>query len=301
MIFRISVLFSLLLSSVSIDAQELQAEVRVNTPQLQTADPEIFSSLEGDVNDFLNNTDWTDDEFEPFERIKCNVQLTIKEELSDNTYRADLAIQSTRPVYGSNYETPVFSYLDQGVTFSYEQYTPLEYGTTQFNDNLSSVLCFYAYIILALDYDSYEQKGGDRFLERAQEIINAIPPNVADKVGGWRPNDSDRNRYWILDNLLSPTFSPLREAYYQYHRKGLDNMFQNTEKGKEQILSSLKKIDKVNRSKPSSMMVQLFATAKRDEIIEIFKKAPRNMQVNVYQIMATIDASNISEYAILKS
>ncbi len=281
--------------------QELQVEVRVNTPQLQSTDPEVFSSLEGDVSDFLNNTDWTEDEFEQEERIQCNLQLTIKEELSDNTFRADLAIQSTRPVYGSNYETPVFTYLDQGVTFSYEQYRPLQYGTTQFTDNLSSVLCFYAYIILAMDYDTYSKFGGDIHLEKAEEIINAIPSNVAESVGGWTPNESDRNRYWVLDNLLSPALRPLREAYYLYHRKGLDNMFRDTEKGKDHIVTALEKIDKVNRAKPNSMMIQLFATAKSDEIIEIFKQAPRDIQLKVYQIMATIDASNISEYSILKS
>lgn len=281
-------------------AQELNCNVRINVQKLQTADPRVFETLEQAMTEFLNNQKWTSDYFDTKERINCNFLLTIQEERSPTSFKADLAIQASRPVYGSDYETSILNHIDKDVTFVYEQFQPLQFSINGFNDNLSAVLSFYVYLIIGLDYDSFELYGGEPYLQTAQEIVNNIPQNVAAVNLGWRSLDSDRNRFWIVENLLSPRVRPYRKAMYQYHRLALDVMSNDVDAGRSIMTSAIEEIGKVNQAYPNSMIVQMFANAKSDEVIEIYKRGNRSEQDKFVNLMSKIDPTNASNYREVK-
>lgn len=291
-------LFFFVLAMTGLQAQELNFSVKVNALKLQTVDPRVFATLEQAVAEFLNNQKWTEDVFEPVERINCNIVMTIQEELSPTSFKADLAIQASRPVFGSTYETRLLNHLDKQVTFSYEQYQPLQYSKSVFNDNLSSVLAFYVYVILGMDYDSFSLFGGDTHLQTAQEILNTVPQGASE---GWRSVEGNRNRFWLIENLLSPRVRPLRQGMYEYHRQGLDVMGTDANTGRAIVLQALEELEKVNQSYPNSMIVQMFSNAKSDEIVEIFKRGTRQEQDRVVQIMSKVDATNASKYRSIRS
>ena len=284
------------LMTASAFAQDIDFQININTPKLQTTDPAVFTSLKNAMRDFVDNVDWSPDAFEPEERIKCSIQLTIKEELSANTFSADMAIQAVRPVYGSTYETILLSHVDKDVSFQYEQFQPLIYSKNAFKDNLSSILAFYANIVLGMDYDSFSPFGGEQFFQTANDILNIVPPAITQSFPGWRSLDGRRNRYWIIENILSPKFRVYRSAMYDYHRQGLDIMFENANAGRAVLLNSLEVVSGVNRSYPNSMLVQMFANSKSEEIIEIFKEGTRDEKTKVRSIMSKIDSPNASKY-----
>ena len=267
---HIFLLFITCLVASSSFSQDIEFQININTPKLQTTDPKVFESLANSIRDFVDNVNWSDDEFETEERIKCSVQLTIREELSANTFSADMAIQAVRPVYGSSYETILLSHVDKDVSFQYEQYQPLIYSRNSYKDNLTSILSFYINIILGMDYDSFSPFGGEVFFQQANDILNIVPPAATQIFPGWRALDGRRNRYWMITNILSPRFRTYRSAMYDYHRQGLDIMSDDPNTGRAVILQSLEVVSNVNRLQPQSMLVQMFANAKANEVIEIF-------------------------------
>lgn len=281
-------------------AQELNCSVRVNIQKLQTVDPSVFETLEQTITEFMNNTKWTDDVFNIEERINCNILLTVQEELSPTSFKADLAIQASRPVYNSNYITATLNHVDKDVTFEYEQYQPVLFSRNTFNDNLSAVLSFYAYVILGLDYDSFSLYGGEPYFQAAQEIINTVPSSAAAAFKGWRSIDGNRNRFWIAENLLSPRVRSLRQSWYEFHRHGLDMMVEDPVAGRAVIAKSLEELLKVNQSYPNSMIIQMFNNTKSNEIVEIFKGGSANEKQQVIQVMSRIDATNASDYRSIR-
>jgi hypothetical protein len=294
--------FALLLSacaSIAFAQGELHATVRVSTPQLQKNDRRVFDQLETSLRDFLNTTKWTQDAYEQDERIKCSFILTISEEGDNNSFRAELAVQSTRPVFGSAYETALISHLDKDVVFTYEQNQPIEFlvDATD-NQNISALFAFYAYVIIGLDYDSYSLNGGEPYFLTAQQIVTNIQNSSANNSPGWRPSDGgkNRNRYWIMENLLNPRLKPYRAAMYNYHRKGLDMFTTDMDGAKAVILQTLEEVDKANTAYFNAMIVQMFSNAKRDELIEMFKVAGKPQKERVIQIMSKIDPSNSPRY-----
>lgn len=288
--------FLLFLAGRLLTAQEFIVDATINTPKLQTADPKVFKSLETAIEEFFNNQNWTDDDFEAEERINCQIQLTITEELSETSFRAELAIQSTRPVFNSAYESAMLTHLDKDISFSYEQFQPLIYTENNFNDNLTSILSFYAYIMLGLDYDSFSPFGGEEHFLTAQDVLNTVPQTVTATNKGWRQMDGNRNRYWMLENLLSPRIKPFRQAFYEYHRKGLDLIADQTLEGRANMATAIETINQVNRDYPNAMILQVFANTKANEIIEIFKLGTREEKMKVKRTMTQIDASNAARY-----
>lgn len=278
---------------------EIQATVRISTPQLQQADRKVFDQLEVSLRDFLNNTKWTQDPFEPDERIKCNFIFTISEELGSNFYKAELAVQAVRPVYGSGYETPLISHLDKDCTFGYEQNQPIEFLLDAAdNQNLPAILAFYVYVILGMDYDSFSLYGGEQHYLTAQQIVTNVQSGGSSGAGGWRPADGgkNRNRYWVIENLLNPRVKPYRAAMYSYYRKGLDNFATNLDQGKVAVLQALEEVDKVNVAYFNAMIIQMFANAKRDELVEMWKVGSKPQKDRVTQIMSKIDPANGQRY-----
>lgn len=300
MFIRVSLFFLFLGGFSNSWGQELNFSVKINTQKVQKADPVIFETLTQTMLEFLNNQKWTDDIFQLDEKINCNLLLTIQEEISETGFKAELAIQSSRPVFNSSYETPLLNYIDKEVSFSYQQFQPLQFSRNTFNDNLSAILSFYVYIILGLDYDSYAPRGGENYFQIAQEIVNNIPQGVADANPGWRSLDGDRNRYWMIENILSPRVRIFRESFYNYHRQGLDYMADDVEKGRGAIKTALEAIVGVTKSYPNSMIVQMFANSKANEIIEIYKMSPQEERSSISQILSGLDPANANRYRVLR-
>lgn len=277
-------------------AQEFNFNVTLNSEKATTTDKKVFESLELTLKDFLNSQKWTEDEFEPEERIDCNVQLTIIEELSANSFKADFIIRATRPVFNSDYQTTLLSYADKGITFEYEPYQPIEYSDNVFTTNLASILAFYSYTILGLDYDSFSPYGGEKYFQKAQDILNAVPPNLTGTYKGWRALDGNRNRYWLIESILSPRTRKLRQAMYDYHRQGLDVMAENVDLGRAKLSKVLDVVEEVNKNYPNAMIIQMFTLAKGDEIVEIFKGGNKNQQDKAIRILTRLDASSANKY-----
>lgn len=289
-----------LMLGLTLHAQELEVTVKVNTPTIQMADPRVFQDLQAAIQGFMNNQKWTNETYQPEERIKVTLLLNITQEFSASSFGGDLNIQAVRPVYGSTYETPLISHLDKDVTFTYEQFQPLEFSENNFNDNISSILSFYAYVIIGLDYDSFSPFGGEPYFQIAQDVLNAVPQAVTANNKGWRSIDGNRNRYWIVENLLSPRVRNLRQAYYDYHRQALDLMSSDVVSGRALMLEAIEAVAQVNQTYPNAMAVQMFTNAKSNEIVEIYKQGTPTEKNRIVQSMTRIDGSNASKYRAIR-
>ena len=275
------------------EAQELNVDVQITYPALKTADPKTIRTLETAIREFYNNTQWTDLEFEKDERIESSIQINIKNDPSANSFVADIYVNSGRPVYNSNYTTPILNHVDKDVGFSYEELRPILNNTNNFTDNLSSILTYYAYIILGFDFDTFSPMGGDPYFKIAENIINNVPANVSSGDRSWTALGGDRNRYWLIENILNPRVKKLRQAMYDYHRNGLDKLYTDINVGKAVILSSIKGIGQVSNLYRNAMIVQMFSNAKRQEVLEIFRNSIKSEQRQVYKAMASIDPSQV--------
>ena len=283
-----------------LQAQELDFNVKV-TPSsaISKADPRIFKTLEKTIDEFINNNKWTTDEFEEEERIKGSIQITIVSDPSPTSFEADILIQSIRPVFNSDYSTQVMNYKDEGVLFEYVELQPLENNVNTFKDNLSSVLLFYIYYILGMDYDSFSLLGGERYFQVAQDIASAIPTNVSSADQGWNiSNQTSRSK--MIESLLSPRSRRVREASYTYHRLGLDEASSDIGQAKNAIMNSLKNVQSVNASTPNSLTVQMFMDSKRRELVDVFLQSDRSMISKVYDILIEIDPSQSGIYNQLR-
>ena len=287
-------LFIALLSLSVASAQELKFKVNItNTSKNQIVDPKVYQSMRVAIEEFLNNTKWTDDVFEQEERINGSIQLTITEETSPNSFKADLMIQSARPIYGTVNETPLLNHNDRGIVFGYEQFQPLQFSRNVFTDNLTAILSFYAHIILGMDYDSFALNGGEPYFQLAQEILNNVPQGID---GGWS-SSTNRSRYQMIQNILAPSSRDLRKAMYDYHRQGLDVMHKDVAGGRAIVAKAIQMIGNIgNANQQNAMIVQMFANAKSLEIVEIFKVGTFQEKQNILQIMQRLDPANASKY-----
>jgi hypothetical protein len=290
----------MLFSVLALSAQgDLNATVRINSPQLQRTDRKVIDQLEASLRDFLNTTKWTNDNFTPDERIKCTFIMTIESEGDNNTFTGLLAVQATRPVFNSGYETTIFATQDKEISFVYEQNQAIEFNPDNAeNQNLPAIFAFYAYIILGLDYDSFSQYGGEQYLQSAQQMVVNIQNSTTNKSSGWRPSNADKNRsrYWLAENLVSPRIRPFRNAFYTYHRKGLDMFTTNQDEARNNVAAALEDVDKAGVAYLNSMIIQLFSQMKRDEIVEMMKNAPIQLRQRVFQIMVKADPANTQRY-----
>jgi len=284
----------------SVIAQEFKFNVSVIAPRSQTVDAKVFETLEKEVYNFFNNTKWTDDEYEDHEKIEGNINISITDELNPTTFTIDVNVQSIRPVYNSNYKSQLVNYSDQGIPVAYTEGQPIQNSFNSYIDPLSSLLTYYAYLILGYDYDSYEAFGGEKHFQTALNIINNIPPGVGSGTG-WDSNSRDlTSRYNVIENLLDPKSRPLRQATYEYHLKSLDEMHNDAGKSRAVMLSAITAVDQVNKAYLNSALVRMFADSKRKEIIEIFKGGDRGQQTKVYDLMVQLDPARTSEYAKIK-
>ena len=283
--------------------QELNVTVKVNTQQLQLVDPAVFTTLEQSITEFLTQK-WTNDVYEAEERIDCNFIFTLQKEISATSFEMTLAIQSSRPIYGTDQSTPILNTIDSYVSFDYEQYQPLQFSENRFENNLTSVLAFYVNVILGMDYDTFSPNGGDPFFQKAQEIVNAVPSGLYSTYLGWSSTDASnsrgsKNRFWIVENLLSPRMKPFRLGMYQYHRLGLDMMTTDIPSSRAAIAEVVNTVGQVDQSYPNAILTQLFLNAKRTEVIEIFKRGTNTERNTVRQVMTRVDPANGAQYRSL--
>jgi len=285
-----------LLAFNTLKAQELNCQVSViNTPKLQLSatDLEILKDMENNIYEFMNTTRWTKDVFEIEERINCSVLITITGKNNDNL-TGKIQVQSTRPVFNSSYNTTVFNTIDQDFNVAYLRNTTLLFSIEQYRNNLTSILGFYAYMILGYDYDTFSFEGGEKYFENAQTISN-LAKNSGDP--GWAASSGKRrNRYWLVDNALQSLFKPLRNAYYVYHREGLDAMYNNPVDARKKIIEALKFVDKVQRARPGNFNVQVFMNAKGDELISIFSQAEMSEKNTAVNLLKRLDPAGSSKY-----
>jgi hypothetical protein len=285
----------ILLSSIALKAQELNVNVKVSAPRLNLVDPKVFQTLEKQISEFINNTKWTDDEFEPNERIEGNLNITITAENSATNFSADIYVQIIRPVFNSNYKSQVLNFVDK-VSFAYQEFQPIENSFNSYYDPLSSLLTYYAYMMLGADYDTYSLLGGDKYYQIAQKIVQSIPSNLTSMKIEWMSDGNNRNKYWMMENMMNPRVRPLRQAIYEYYINSMDKMHEDASRSRAIMLSALTTINSVHRSYPNSVVVPLFVDSKRNEIIEIFKGGGRGEQSKVYDIMVNLDPAQASQY-----
>ncbi|MDR0296371.1 MAG: DUF4835 family protein [Prevotellaceae bacterium] len=282
-------------------AQELRCGLSVNYSKIQGTNQSIFTTLQKDLQDFVNNTAWTNNLFATDERIECNIFINITEQLSANEFRATLQVQSSRPVFGSTFITPMFNYMDNEVLFTYIEYDQIQFNEQVYTSPLPSLIAFYCYIMLGLDYDSFSLLGGTEYLKKAENIVlNAQNAPVK----GWRPYDGSRtNRYWMIENMLNYKYGPMRNVYYKYHRLGLDLMNTSVSDGRIGVMEALLDIQRVHRDRPDTylFLLKLFFDAKADEIVNIFLEAPETERMRAYQILVEVDKMNEKKYVKLKN
>lgn len=292
----------LLAAVFQIRGQELEMNVSVLTQasiNSLTNDPAFFKELQNSMMEFLNTTKWSDDEFQPLEKIKGTVQLTITEEVQASVFKAELVWQTERPVFRSSYSSPVISLIDKNVAFTYNGLQPLLKTTNTFYDNLSSILSYYVYLTLGMDYDSFSLNGGEPHFLKAQEIITSLPSNYS-RDEGWKNDGSGRrNRFWLMENILNPRMRQFRQAFYEYHRLSLDKMYEDADRSRATMLSSLTSMGQANIDYPNSYLIQMFGDAKKDEIIEIFKPGDKGQKTKVKAIMVGMDFTKTSRYEAL--
>lgn len=262
-------------------SQELNCDVVVNAQQTGSGNLTIFKTLEKQLTEFVNNTKWTNKTFAPQERIDCSMIITITD-YSGEAFQGTIQVQSSRPVYGSSFSTPIYNFNDRDFSFRYLEFQNLIYNPAQYESNLISVLAFHIHMILGLDADSFSINGGDAYFKQAQTIVNY---SQQDNFSGWKLEDGLQSRFILIDNILSPTFSAYRDVMYGYHREGLDVMSDNVKKGKDAIATTLKKFETMNSRRPNSFLLRTFFDAKAEEIEQIFTDGPN---VNIASLKETL-------------
>ena len=288
------VLFLLLGSNLL--GQELKCNIQVNSAKIQGTNRTAFQTLQTALYEFMNNTSWTDHVYSQEERIECNIQINITDQIGSDQYKGTIQVQSRRPIYGTSYNTVLLNFLDNDMDFKYIEFDKLEFNLNSFQSNLTSVLAYYAYIIIGLDYDSYSFKGGSDYLLKAEKIVTNAQ-NAQEK--GWKPYEGSRkNRYWLTENLLNEKYAPVREVNYKYHRLGLDRMYDKTAEGRAEIAEALVSIQKVYRDKPDPylFLLQVFFDAKSEELVNIFSESFASEKTRVYNILVEVDPTRVDTY-----
>ncbi len=275
-------------------AQELNFTVKVVNPQVRTADPKTFVSMEQAVRDLINSTKWTDDVYEQNERLTGSIQLTIDKETNATSFTAKMSIQVNRPIFGTDNTTPLLTHLDAEISINYDQFQPLQYVKNNFQDNLTSTLAYYVYVILGTNADSFAPLGGEAYWQTAQEIYNNLPDGLK---GEWKGKELDnQKRYWFVENVLSPRLKNYRQAIYEYHRLGLDLASTDMARCKASIVQALDHMEEAHQAYPNTRVIRTFAATKVNELVEIFKAASPEQKARFIAIMTKLDPSNASKF-----
>ena len=289
------------------NSQEIQARltVNVNKDKVSTqTDRKIFQTLQTALTNFVNNRKWTNDAFQTSEKIQCNFLLNINDVVGTNVYRATLTVQAARPAYNSTYQCPLINFIDDNIVFRYLEFQPVEFnenriqGSDALVSNLTAVFAYWVYIILGLDYDSFSLRGGDQYFLRAQNIVNYAPESS--DISGWKNFESQRNRYWLAENLNSNRFALFHDAVYSYYRHGMDLLYDNEDEARNGVLNSLNYLSTIDKENPNSMLMQFFFQGRSGEFVKIFSKAKKDVRDRALNQLLKLDITNARMYNDLK-
>jgi Domain of unknown function (DUF4835) len=286
----------------ALSAQELNCNVQISAQRIQGSNRQVFESMQKDLYEFLNNTVWTNHVFSYAERIDCNLLINLTDQLSADEFKGTIQVQLSRPVFNTTYNSTMLNFIDNSFQFKYVEFQPLEFDPTTYRSSLVSVLAYYTYMILGFDYDSFSPLGGTEFFQMAEKIVtnaqNAPEP-------GWKPYDGsrNRNRYWLVKNVLDKEYEGVRQFIYDYNLNGLDKMESKIAEARTSMVESLKLMQDVYRKKPDPFMylVQIVMEAKSDELINIFSAAFPEEKSRVVQILTEIDPANKAKYEKINS
>jgi len=292
------IVIGLFFAPAFINAQELNCKVQILSPSIQTspADKQTLESLQQNIFEMLNNTRWTTETFKPEEKIECSIVMNINEHPSQDEFGGTIQITSSRTIFNTNYSSTVFNFVDENFKFTYQRNTPFIFSIDMHRSNITSVIAFYAYMIIAYDYDTFSPEGGTKYFVKAQQIANNAQ---SASEPGWRAAEGDRNRYWLVDNHLHQVFKPLRQAFYKYHRLGFDKMYDDVAAGRKAVLESLDLVQAVATARPASFNVQLFFSAKVTELVNLFSGAPEDEKMKGYNLCKKMDPGNSTKYAAI--
>ena len=278
---------------IAVDAQELNCQVSINSQQVSISDKTKFETLQKAIYEFMNNRQWTNTTFDISERIECSIYITFGKNSSGDNYTASIQVQSSRPVYNSAFNSIMVNVVDNDFDFSWVEHDPLDFQINTYTSNLTSVLAFYAYIIIGNDFDSFSLNGGNQYYNDAQTIVNNAQ-NA--RESGWKSFEGQKNRYWLIENILNSSYSDYRKFTYEYHRLGLDQLSSSMSKGRVAVLKSFKYLQQVHRNKPGLYIMNLLMDAKRDEFIGVFSEAPVNEKNSAKAILSEIDPAHSGDY-----
>jgi hypothetical protein len=274
-------------------AQELRCNVTVSARGIQGANQNLFRTMQSDLYDFMNNRKWTDHVYSYDEKIRCNILIRLDEQISADEFKGSIQVQLTRPIFNTSYTSTVLNIKDNDFHCKYVEFQPLEFNETSNRDNLTNIMAFYAYVILGFDYDTFSEEGGTEYFQKAQAIVNNSQ-NARER--GWKAFESERNRYWLIENVLNKSYSSFRTCMYNYHRNGLDLMSDKVEEGRANIADALRDIQKVFRRRPSTYILQMFFDAKADELVNVFSQSFPDERNRVMAILNEVDPSNGRKY-----
>jgi len=291
---KIIILFLIVFfSGITVRAQELNCNFQVNSSQIIGSDKSIFEVMQTKLSEFVNSRKWTNHNYQIHERIECTMLINITERVNPTSFKATIQIQSRRPVFNSSYSTTLINHIDKDFDFNFNEFEQLEYSENSYVSNLTSVVSFYVYMILAMDYESFSKNGGSPYLTKAQTIVTNAQGSGS---SGWKAFEDTKNRYWLVENLLKPNYAVFREAMYNYHRLGFDVMSADVSKGRAVVSASIKSLEKVYTYDMNSFQLQFFFNAKADEIVELFKEAPQSEKSEIVPILNKINPANSNVY-----
>lgn len=294
---QLIVLICLLTTHLSAQAQELNCQVTINSDQLfaqQKTDFSYVNQLKGIITEFMNNRRWSNDQFAVSERINCSMNINLIKSLTQGAFEATAQIVVTRPVYGTNYETTTFSYVDRAFNFVYLPTTPVYFRDNQYSDDLTSLLAFYANVILAVDYDTFSKRGGNPFIQKAYTIVNLAQQGSSN--GAWQNSGDRRNRYWLVENLQNQQLLPFRDGIYTYHRQGLDMFAANPVQVRKQTLALLTTIRTIGLQLPNSVLINSFFDAKSQELLNILYEGTSAERKQAFELLSYLDPSKTEAY-----
>lgn len=264
-------LFLLLLLTSPLTAQVIDCRFVVNADLVNQTNQQVFETLEQALNEFINAKAWTDETVDNKEKVRCSMVLNLTG-FNGLRFEGTLQVQVERPVYQTNYNSPLFNFLDKDIVFSYQEYQPLFYNSASYESNLISLISFYVFVALGVEADSFALRSGTPYFKQAQQIVTLAQQNG---IAGWNQRDGNRNRFWLIDTMLSNTFREYRTVQYHYHRDGMDQMTENPKAAKEAIMQSLGRFNALYNRRPNALLIQTFFDAKADEIVDLFSDGPK--------------------------
>lgn len=297
LIKHIAIWMSVLGFACTIQAQELNCTVTINTDQIEGSNKQMFETLKTSIEEYMNQNRWTNMTFAQQEKIECSMLIVVKK-VESELFTCEMTLQSRRPVYGTTYTTPMLNFKDNFFNFTYQEFDRLDYQQNQFTTNLTAMLAYYCYLIIGHDQDSFQRLGGTPYFHACEDIVNACQSASMDNIEqrGWLAFDSNRNRYALINNLLDEAFRKYRNYYYEYHRLGLDEMAGNVTNGRARIAEGMPVLKEAYRARPATYVINTFLDAKADELVDIFSKGTDKEKKAVYEILTDIDPTRMSTY-----